>query len=163
MGSTMYVQLRAYDSSPPLPQTVISLDKYGTTIPPLHSPASPPGPLLPHQYPSPLTLLPDKTPAWLWMRWTRVICSKLYHRYKGPSAYLTKRPFWIIALPSCILWSHTFSLGLHPLTLSTLWKEMGIVERKEAASGYNFKALPCTPSYLNAPIFQFLHINSYEI
>ena len=29
--------------------------------------------------------------------------------------------------------------------------------------GHNFKALSCTPTYLNALISPFLHINSYEI
>ena len=29
--------------------------------------------------------------------------------------------------------------------------------------GYNFKALSCTPTYLNRPISQFPHVNSYEI
>ena len=33
-------------------------------------------------------------------------------------------------------------------------------EQDESTTGYNFKALPCTPTDLHPPISQLLHLNS---
>ena len=40
---------------------------------------------------------------------------------------------------------------------------MGNGNTRERRAGYNFKDLSCAPTYLNPPISQFVHINSYEI